>query len=281
MGISLGFGLGVAKAVGGAGGGSPFLPSNLGADLQLWLDAQDLTTLFTDDSETVPSANGADVGRWKDKSGNGRHADKANIGVNKPRRTDGSISTHTGVDFSWGTPIAGLLAPWVGTNPGATKITGGSRFEVWAVYTSSSAAAYVVDNDENGAYGDYWTIWTTPAAGVFVGGHHLYLKTPSGASDCGFATALGPAVVVRGIVDTTLAAGCTTISVGGVNGTMTAGYDPGLNGDSTLTSALCIGANRSGLYQNIGAMGEVVYVSRHLTPSEATGMSAYLTTRWA
>ena len=146
-------------------------------------DAQDLATLFTDDTETVPSANGADVGRWKDKSGNNRHADKANIGANKPHRLDNAISTHTGVDFAWNTPIAGLLAPWFGTNPGATKVPGGSRFEVWAVYTSSNATAYVLNNDELGSFGNYWTIWTTPGGGVFVGGHHMYTKTPSGSSD--------------------------------------------------------------------------------------------------
>jgi len=281
MGISLGLGIGVAKAVGGAGGGSPFLPSDLGADLQLWLDAQDLTTLYTDDSETVPSANGADVGRWKDKSGNNRHADKANIGTNKPHRTDGAISTHTGVDFSWNTPIAGLLAPWFGTNPGATKIPGGSRFEVWAVYTSSNATAYVVNNDEAGSFGNYWTIWTSPGGGAFANGHHMYTKTISGSSDCGFATVLGPAAIVRGVVNTPAASSCSTVEVGGVAGAMTAGFDPALNGDVTATSALVIGADRGALYQNIGCLGEVIYVSRHLTPSEAAGMSAYLTSRWS
>lgn len=279
MGISLGLGLGISRAVGGAAGGA-FSPLDLGADLQLWLDGQDTTTLFTDSTETTPSANGANVGRWKDKSGNGRHADKTNVGVNYPVRDDTGIGTHCAVDFDTGVTVPGLSAPWAGTNPGATDITGGTRFEVWCVYTSSNATAYVLTNDA-GAFANYWTIWTHPAVGTFALGHHMYVTMSSGAADCGFATALGPVAIVRGIIDTTLPAGCAGIEVGGVAGTMTAGYDPALGGVSTQTRAIYVGSDQAGLYSNKGAIGEVIYVSRLLTPSEAAGMQAYLSGRWS
>lgn len=279
MGISLGLGLGISRAVGGAAGGA-FSPLDLGADLQLWLDGQDTATLFTDSTETTPSANGANVGRWKDKSGNGRHADKTNVGVNYPVRDDAGIGTHCAVDFDTGVTVPGLAAPWAGTNPGATDITGGTRFEVWCVYTSSSTTAYVLTNDA-GAFANYWTIWTNPTVGTFAVGHHMYVTMSSGAADCGFATALGPVAIVRGIIDTTLPAGCAGIEVGGVAGAMTAGYDPALSGVSTQTRAIYVGSDQAGLYPNKGAIGEVIYVSRLLTPSEATGMQAYLSGRWS
>lgn len=53
--------------------GKGFNPSQL-TDLQLWVDASDGDTLFQDSAGTVKSINDGDViGRWKDKSGKGRH----------------------------------------------------------------------------------------------------------------------------------------------------------------------------------------------------------------
>ena len=52
--------------------------------LQLWLDASDGSTLFTDSAGTTPAtADGDPVGRWADKSGNNRHATQAD-GTKKP-----------------------------------------------------------------------------------------------------------------------------------------------------------------------------------------------------
>jgi len=49
---------------GGAGPVGPWNPAQLGADLALWLDA--------DDADTI-TLNGSDVSQWNDKSGNGNH----------------------------------------------------------------------------------------------------------------------------------------------------------------------------------------------------------------
>ena len=52
--------------------------------LQLWLDASDSSTLFQNsDGTTVATADGDPVGRWADKSGNGRHATQTD-GTKKP-----------------------------------------------------------------------------------------------------------------------------------------------------------------------------------------------------
>lgn len=60
-----------------------FSPSSI-AGLQLWLDASDSTTLFTDSAGSTPAtADGDPVGRWADKSGNTAHALQTD-GVQKP-----------------------------------------------------------------------------------------------------------------------------------------------------------------------------------------------------
>jgi len=61
----------------------PFSPSSI-AGLQLWLDASDFTTLFTDSAGSTPAtADGDPVGRWADKSGNSNHTIQAD-GTKKP-----------------------------------------------------------------------------------------------------------------------------------------------------------------------------------------------------
>ena len=60
-----------------------FSPANIGG-LQLWLDASDASTLFTDSAGTIAAtADGDPVGRWADKSGNAAHALQTD-GTQKP-----------------------------------------------------------------------------------------------------------------------------------------------------------------------------------------------------
>jgi hypothetical protein len=55
------------------------------ADMQLWLDGSDASTLFQDDAGTTPAVSDADpVGYIADKSGNARHVTQATAG-NKPQ----------------------------------------------------------------------------------------------------------------------------------------------------------------------------------------------------
>ena len=55
------------------GGARVFLPTDI-AGLQLWLDANDASTLFQDAAKTTPAGNGDVVGAWGDKSGQGNDA---------------------------------------------------------------------------------------------------------------------------------------------------------------------------------------------------------------
>lgn len=73
-------GIAITKPGGMAGG--PWTPSNLGANLALWFDA--------DDSGTI-SLNGSTVSQWSDKSGNAQHVVQA-VGANQPSYTTNAIN---------------------------------------------------------------------------------------------------------------------------------------------------------------------------------------------
>jgi len=67
--------------------------------LQLWLDASDASTLFTDSAgTTAATADGDPVGRWADKSGSGRHATQTD-GTKKPLRKDAKQNGRAAVEF--------------------------------------------------------------------------------------------------------------------------------------------------------------------------------------
>ncbi len=55
-------------------------PTTGDANLRLWLDAADLSTLFQDTGGTVAAVNGQQVALWKDKSGNGLDVSQSNAG---------------------------------------------------------------------------------------------------------------------------------------------------------------------------------------------------------
>ena len=59
-----------------------WLPTDLGADLALWLDADDVATI---------SLNGSTVSQWDDKSGNDRHASQATA-ANQPEYTSSGLN---------------------------------------------------------------------------------------------------------------------------------------------------------------------------------------------
>ena len=75
----------------------PWNPSMISTSL--WLDAADQTTLFTTDAGSTQSTNGAEVGRWKDKSGNGRHATQT-ASANRPSCLTNALNGRQGVQFS-------------------------------------------------------------------------------------------------------------------------------------------------------------------------------------
>ena len=285
--ICSGFGSGFTTNLGNDGFNSGFIntslsiftPTSLGTDLALWLDATDTSTLYTDSTETTLSANGALVGRWKDKSGNNRHADKGSVGTARPVRTDGSINSRTGVNFSAG-GIPGLFTPYSVSNPTATNVPGGTKFEIWAVYTSVTAGNNHVFTTYEGSAVNYVVMWTTAGFSTYVAGHHMGWVDSSVLRDSGYGSARGPAVVHRGVIDTTLSSGTVMNSVNNIAGSMTPGANAAGGGVSTQTRVWYVGADKNGTFQNKASVGEIIYVTRLLTESEAVGMTSYLRKKW-
>lgn len=73
----------------GALASSAWTPAALGADLALWLDADDAATITLD---------GSNVSQWDDKSGNGRHVSQANAALQPPYSATGLLGKPT-LDF--------------------------------------------------------------------------------------------------------------------------------------------------------------------------------------
>ena len=67
----------------------PWTPSQLGASLALWLDAEDTSTI---------TLNGSNVSQWDDKSGNGRHASQATA-VIQPAYLATGFNSNPSIDF--------------------------------------------------------------------------------------------------------------------------------------------------------------------------------------
>ena len=75
-------------------GGGEFSPADI-ADLQLWLDATDASTLFQDTAKTTSaSANNDPVGCWEDKSGNGFDFDQS-TSARRPTLDTGTMSLNS------------------------------------------------------------------------------------------------------------------------------------------------------------------------------------------
>ncbi len=70
--------------------GAVFLPTDL-TGLQLWLDANDASTLFQDAAKTTAAGDGDVVGAWADKSGQGKDATQTTT-ADKPTLQTGIVN---------------------------------------------------------------------------------------------------------------------------------------------------------------------------------------------
>lgn len=81
-------------AAGADTGGGGFSPADI-ADLQLWLDATDASTLFQDTAKTTSASSDNDpVGCWEDKSGNGFDFDQS-TSARRPTLDTGTMSLNS------------------------------------------------------------------------------------------------------------------------------------------------------------------------------------------
>ena len=127
MGMGLGFGGQVLPA--------PWTPAELGADLALWLDAEDTASI---------TLNGSNVSQWNDKSGNNRHVSQG-AAASQPAYSATGFNNkptiqHDGVnDFL----VANTAAQAIGSQ--AFTLLGAIRFP-----TSISLGGYIISLREGG-----------------------------------------------------------------------------------------------------------------------------------
>jgi hypothetical protein len=250
----------------GVGGGAAYAVTTsplslLGADLALWLDAKDTTTLFTDTGEGTPSANGAAVGRWKDKSGSARHADQAVAGA-KPTRSDSLFGgSRTGLSLDGGDALA---------TP-AIDLSGTAAIELWVVAQGTVAgASEVIVEAGNGTGADGAFILYYGAGAVSVG--HW---APVNGSD---ATGDDNSHVYRYTANRAAAAGSEDVIYidAAASGTP---YGSGTTGNFA-NLAVNIGARNGASLYFAGSIGEIVIAKRALTSGESTALHSYLQAKW-
>ena len=96
------------------------------ANLKLWLDASDASTLFQDAAGTTPATNGDPVGLWKDKSGNSKDVTQATAG-SRPTYATSGFDQLSRPSVTFAAPAAGevnalldsLASDWTFLNDGS------------------------------------------------------------------------------------------------------------------------------------------------------------------
>ena len=104
-----------------SGGGAAWTPADLGADLALWLDADDASTI---------TLNGSNVSQWSDKSGNARHVLQA-AASGQPTFVSNGLNGKPTITFDGAGDIL------LNQNAGSVGVTNISMFMVTRYVTGS------------------------------------------------------------------------------------------------------------------------------------------------
>lgn len=151
--------------IAGVGTGGSFLPTDL-PDLELWLDANDINTLFVDDAKVTPVASDADyVGCWVDKSTNAyeftqdvegtKPRYKTNIQNSKPVvRGDGFEELSNGTVANWKFLTDGTGCTIIVVYRTVTPI--GSSMALLGNATGSPGIAILATSSPDHANAIYW-----------------------------------------------------------------------------------------------------------------------------
>ena len=226
-------------------------PVDIGSDLILWLDAMDSDTLYTDSTETTRSEVGSSVGRWKDKSGYGRHASQT-VAANKPTKAGTGYGGRPMVSFD-------------GAGDGMSTVAVPSilKGELWTVHSRFYSAVIIESYDGAAPYfalnvTSNWVITVPSVPSVLATG--ALTTSPS---------------LFRVTFDNTT----TTNSV-----TMTIDGSPTYTGNGTMQGTgnkpIYMGKRYDGSYTTGCSIGEVIMINRSLTSDESFWMKRYLRDKW-
>jgi len=215
-----------------------FDPTSVGGCI-LWLDGADSNTTFSDAAGTIPSTNGGNVVRWRDKSISGNNAlsilsyssTVPTASVNWP------ISTATTISYVTNIPSATWLQGLIAGNTLTVTGYAPSAFNVTNATISSIATSYSVSVDGNGTTATY-TITSAAPNNTTLG-----LISGSTVTVSGFGTAaFNGTFTMATQTSTTFTVGNTTNSGGTlIGGTVISTSNFGANAVITVTSSAANG----------------------------------------
>lgn len=221
----------------------------------MWLDASDTSTLFQDSAGTTPAtADGASVGRWVDKSGQGNHATQTTAG-NRPLLRVAGVNGVQALYFD----IASVSF-MTATRPAATQHTllGVVRP---TITVANGASPFAINDDASlhPLYSDGGMVWYSRSDGLYI----------TSTVQIG----LNPTII--GWTNNNLALSLTKDGTVVVSGT--AGQNVNIN------SGLRIGRRRLDVVGGscyTGYICELVYFNRVLSSSERARIEKYLALKW-
>jgi len=229
-------------------GAAAWTPASLGADLALWLDADDASTI---------TLNGSNVSQWDDKSGNTRHATQATA-ADQPTYTLSGLNGKPVLTFSSDTltiNTSGIPQPYNIFLLGRSN----TNFVPFFLDGTTSANRVMMGHNPN-ATGDIGR--------AFIGSGSTFFLAPSGSS---FAYN---------------APGILGGEYNGTNSQMFANGSTVANGNagSTAIQSLLLGnryvtASGGATFLN-GYIGEFLVVSSTLSTADRQKLEGYLAHKW-
>ena len=235
-------------------------PSQLGADLELWLDAEDASTI---------TLNGSNVAQWSDKSGNSRNATQATAAAQPlyaPTGFNGKPTVRFDQDFLIETTTQfPLIARTV--------------FFVVNETTSVPNAGILSVLPEEGQFND----WNRPDAVSLETGNNLQQIAVFGSTFYSYSLVVPPGVLTSGIYGEVKSAGMGKMFVNGsdeITDTTFTEFSAQSGGGYLLGARWLSGAVNSTTYGLRGDIGEVVYVGATLSTEDRQKLEGYLAWKW-
>jgi lysophospholipase L1-like esterase len=227
------------------------IASRRNAPVALWLDGQDNTTQFQDTAGTVAVGGGDPIGRWNDKSGNGRNFTQSTAGQ-RPTALSIGPNSRRGVNFasanSQRIECAGL------SGMPTTSVT------VALVAPVASGNETFLDMSSNGTSSDL--------LGITAQGSGLQLQNQTGGQGNYPNPLTKPtAIVASWPTRQNLANGAKNLSL---TGTLPA----------TSVSSILIGRGYNNGYQTNGPLGELLVFAASLNHVDLRRIDRWIRERW-
>jgi hypothetical protein len=244
------------------------------ANIRVWLDAADATTLFDSNTGGNQITDGVGVGRWVDKSGNGFNVTQSTSG-NRPLWKVNQQGGLPGLDFDGSNDLLygahNTFSAAVSAFCVVSFFNNTTRYLAFDIGNNTPSPARHFGFEQN----------TFSTAGQRYG----LLASPN-AYDSNFATSSGAKQVsiIANAVSGTSVVNNITYRVGRVTGTLTLTGGTGNFSDYSAISGLMIGAlnsNGAGSLFLRGVFHELIVYDRQLPASEYQAVENYLAAKWS